>query len=241
MNFDDEQKKQGADTQNGQTPEVEVEREETSGRWKAFFGKRWTFPAMYLTAAALIIALMYFQANRFVGGSNHAEHPGGNNPTVTVTATQSWIWPVGSGTKGIEVVRGYYDRNAKGATVATLAKDLVHYDNSYTGSKGYDLAIAKSNLPFDVVAASSGTVADVQNNKVMGETVVISHAGGYTTIYQSLGTVDVQVGEHVLQGQKIATSGTNQMEANLGNHLFFEIQKNGVVVDPGSVLPKAQA
>lgn len=227
----DDDSKQGADSQSDQQPDA-VNR----SRWKAFFAKRWAFPALYLTAAALIIGLMYFQANRFVSGGNQAASAV-PTPSVTVTTKEAWTWPVGSGTKGVDVVRGYYDRNDKSATVQTLAKALVHYDNSYTGSKGYDLAVAKRDVAFSIVAASSGTVSDVYDSPVMGETVVVAGANGYSTIYQSLGTVDVQHGEHVLMGQKIGTSGTNVLEANMGNHLFFEVQKNGVVIDPARVLP----
>lgn len=209
---------------------------------RGMFAKRWTFPALYLTAAVLIIALMYFQANHTSLNSHPANGAAApNGPTVTTTAQQpSFAWPVAQNVTGVQLLRGYYDRTAKGATVASLAKDLVHYGNSYTGSTGYDLGNPTSHAVFPVTAAAAGTVTSVRDSKVMGQTVEVSDADGYTTVYQSLGKVSVKDGQHVAQGQAIGTSGANYMEASLGNHLFFAIEKNGVTVDPASLLPNSQ-
>lgn len=209
--------------------------------WRALFAKRWTFPALYLTAAALIIVLMYAQAGHFSTGKNTAAPAPANNPPAVTASAGSWIWPVSSDAAGAQVLRGYYDMRAKGATVAALAKDLVHFGGSYQGSTGYDIGIPHGSRPFGVVAAASGKVSDVRNSPVMGETVVITTPNGYTTIYQSLGSVRVQAGQTVVQGQQIGTSGRNAREANLGNHLFFAVEKNGVPVDPGSLLPSAKS
>ena len=217
-------------------PEVNRKR-----RWRALFGKRWTFPALYLTAAVLIIGLMYFQANRGAPAPGKTPAAGAKpaaGQTVS-TSAENFIWPVAPGAKNVQLLRGYYDRAAKGATVSTLAKDLVHFGNSYTGSAGYDLG-APQHQAFQVVASAPGVVEDVRGSRVMGRTVEVNDGGGYTTVYQSLGGVDVQQGEKIAQGQVIGTSGTNAMEANLGNHLFFEIEKNGLSVDPGLLLPKTQ-
>ncbi|MHB1683170.1 MAG: peptidoglycan DD-metalloendopeptidase family protein [Bacilli bacterium] len=235
MNNDEDKQQQGADTQTGQTPNDAAEKR----GWRALFARRWAFPALYLTAAALIIALMYGQANRLInlGGTGSAA-PKTAPATVTATAA-SWIWPIAQDAAGVRVLRGYYDMNGKGATVTTLAADLIHYDNSYQGSTGYDLGMQKGGRAFGVVAATAGDVTDVRNSPVMGQTVVVSSANGYSELYQSLGAVDVKVGQHVLQGQEIGSSGYNQKEASLGNHLFFAVQKNNAAIDPGSVLPKA--
>ncbi|MHB1628329.1 MAG: peptidoglycan DD-metalloendopeptidase family protein [Bacilli bacterium] len=235
MNHEDDNNKQrSADTQTGQALDDAAKKR----GWRALFAKRWAFPALYLTAAALIIALMYGQANRLINpGKTTAAAPKSTTPAVTVTAA-SWTWPIATDATGVRVMRGYYDMNAKGATVATLASDLVHYDNGYQGSTGYDLGEQNGRQAFGVVAATAGDVTDVRNSPVMGQTVVVSSANGYSELYQSLGAVDVKTGQHVLQGQEIGSSGYNQKEASLGNHLFFAVEKNGAPVDPGTVLPK---
>ncbi len=231
MNIDDEKQQPGAETNPAQD---DVER---NGKLRALFAKRWAFPALYLTAAVMIIAFMYFQATRLTGGPTTKTTA---TPTVTTSANAPWIWPVGANAKNITLLRGYYDRLAQGATVASLSKDLIVVGNSYQGSTGYDIGATATHAKhgFPVVASVAGTVSSVRTSPTFGETVEVSSPSGYHTLYRSLGTVDVQTGAHVLQGQQLGTSGTNSLEANMGNHLFFEVERNGIVVDPGSVLPK---
>jgi len=245
VNHEDDKLHQGADTPDDQLPDNEDSAFGKRGL-RALFAHRWAFPALYLTAAALIIGLMYFQANRFTGlGHNTAvaTPPATAQPTpasVTVS-TGNWIWPVASDAKGVELVRGYYDKNAPGATVASLAKDLVHFGNTYSGSTGYDFGVPGGKQSFEVVAATAGVVENVHKSPVMGESVALRDGNGYATVYESLGSVAVKPGETVAQGQEIGTSGTNMMEANLGSHLYFQVDHSGALVDPGSMLPKTVA
>lgn len=241
MNQDDNKQQNGLD-KSIERPALDADE---PGKWKAFFAKRWAFPALYLMAAAFIIALMYGQAHRLVnvGGSQTAAQPTTQSQTgpasVTTAATMSFTWPIAPDTTGAKVVRGFFDANAKGATLQTLAADLVNYNNSYQGSTGLDIALPGNSKTFGVVAAAAGTVTEVRNSPVMGWTVEVNSGHGYTEIYQSLGTVDVKDGQQVTQGQDLGTSGYNQREASLGDHLFFELEKNGVAIDPASVLPKS--
>lgn len=200
--------------------------------------KKWALPAIYLTAAALIITVMYGQATHL------AQRQPSADTTATSTMappTQPWIWPVAADSTSVKVERGYYDASVKDVSVATLANNLVHYDNSYQGSTGIDLGSQNGKLTFGVVAAASGTVESIVSDPVMGETVTIQGNNGYTAIYQSLGSVSVAQGDKVLQGQLIGSSGTNMKEAALGNHLFFAIEKNNAYVDPEQLLPQASA
>lgn len=245
MNHEEDKLHQGADTPDDQLPDNEDTAYEKRGL-RALFARRWAFPALYLTAAALIIALMYFQANRFTGTPHNTAvgtppATGQQNPQSVAASTGSWIWPVATDAKGVELVRGYYDSHAKGATVASLEKDLVHFGNTYSGSTGYDFGVPGGKQSFEVVAATAGVVENIHKSPVMGESVALSDGNGYSTVYESLGSVVVHPGETVAQGQEIGTSGTNMMEANLGSHLYFQVEKSGVLVDPGTMLPKTVA
>ena len=246
MNQDDEKKKPLADSKTEavndaehNTPDSEEEDWDLTG-YRRFYSRRWLLPALYLTAAALIIAFMYGQASRLL---HNAKSPQAETPVTqtTATASQPWIWPVAADTTGVKLTKGYYDASQKGATVQTLAANLVHYDNSYQGSTGIDLGIPGSHRSFGVVAAASGVVSQVTNDPVMGETVVINTTSGYQTLYQSLGSTSVKVGEHVLQGQLLGSSGYNMREASMGDHLFFEVEKNHTLINPESLLPQATA
>ena len=52
------------------------------------------------------------------------------------------------------------------------------------------------------------------------------------TTYESLSEVTVKKGDVVSQGQTIGKSGTNKIEKDLGNHLYFQVTKDDKVLNP---------
>ncbi len=238
MNRDDESKKSLQPSGDEESSQIEGAEPDLAPVWRRrWYSGRWVLPAIYLTAAALIIVFMYGQTSRLLHQHNTPQAA----PVATQTiapATQPWTWPVAADTTGVHLIKGYYDATAKGATVQALAADLVHYDDSYQGNTGIDIGIFGSHRSFGVVAAASGVVKSVTSDPVMGETVVINANNGYETFYQSLGSVSVKPGDQVQQGQLIGSSGYNMREAALGNHLYFAVQKDNTLVDPESVLPQ---
>lgn len=99
--------------------------------------------------------------------------------------------------------------------------------------KGTDYAVPTGT---PVYAAAAGTVSKTQQGSgshSYGLYVAIEHGGGYTTIYAHLSQALVSPGESVQKGQLIAKSG--QSGHVTGPHLHFEVLKNGVSVDPGSL------
>ena len=89
-----------------------------------------------------------------------------------------------------------------------------------------------------VCAASSGTVLDVRDDDLMGTTVVISHDGGYDTIYANLqSTPTVEVGDYVTAGQVVGSVGRTALsESAEPTHLHFGVTKDGEFVDPEAYL-----
>ncbi len=88
------------------------------------------------------------------------------------------------------------------------------------------------------MAACAGKVTTVEDNSLMGTTVVIEHDGGYVTTYANLQTVPaVKVGDTVSAGQIIGAVGSTAIaEAALPAHLHFAVEKNGDAVDPQAFL-----
>lgn len=204
---------------------------------RRLFSKKWVYPAIYLGAAALIIGLVYVksQLGSAPASSNAIDTGTGTNTTTTsqnTAKTPAFEWPVAASTK-VNISLGYFP--VKG-TASQQAKTLVSYDNAYYPHEGYDLK-AQNGKVFDVIAAAGGTVASVVDDKLYGQTIVITSADGYTTKYESLGAADVKTGDNVSQGQVIGTSGTSLFEQSAGNHLYFAVYKDGQSVDPASVLP----
>ena len=69
-----------------------------------------------------------------------------------------------------------------------------------------------------------------------GKMIEVKNDDGYTVIYQSLSEVDVKKGDIISQGQQIGKSGINELDKNIGNHLHFEVYKNGQSINPQSYI-----
>lgn len=67
-----------------------------------------------------------------------------------------------------------------------------------------------------------------------GKCVRIAHANNYETLYGHLSRISVKVGQEVTVGQKIGEVGSTGHST--GNHLHYEIRKNGKAVNPISFL-----
>lgn len=99
--------------------------------------------------------------------------------------------------------------------------------------KGVD--IANSGVP-DIVAADSGTVvvAGWPDGYGYGNRVIIDHGNGYKTLYAHLSRIYVVQGQTVARGSAIGKMGSTGRST--GTHLHFEVIKDGVYLNPLSVL-----
>lgn len=121
-----------------------------------------------------------------------------------------------------------------GETVAAFSIDELQYSETmgdWRTHDGVDIA-AEPGTP--VCAACAGTVLDVREDDLMGTTVVISHDGGYDTIYANLQSEPtVSIGDFVTAGQVIGSVGRTALgESALASHLHFGVTKDGEYVDP---------
>lgn len=114
---------------------------------------------------------------------------------------------------------------------------LVNYNNTYSMSKGIDLA-EKDGKTFDVSASLSGTVIKAAKDPVLGYVVEVEHEDGLSTVYQSLSEVSVKQGDKIEQNQVIGKAGKNLYNEEGGNHVHFEIRKDGVALNPLNFMDK---
>jgi len=83
----------------------------------------------------------------------------------------------------------------------------------------------------DIVASDSGTVTWAgYDSSGYGYYVIIDHGNGFQTMYAHACELYVEAGDKVLKGEAIA--GVGSTGYSTGNHLHFEIIKDGVQVDP---------
>lgn len=107
---------------------------------------------------------------------------------------------------------------------------MREFRNSF--HKGIDLATGNYNIP--VYAAEAGTVTVAGTSDTAGNWVVIDHGNGLVTKYMHNDKIYVTAGQHVEKGQQIALSGSTG--DSTGNHLHFQVEENGVAVDPAPYL-----
>ena len=86
--------------------------------------------------------------------------------------------------------------------------------------------------PGPVVAAAAGTVTAAGFRGGYGNAVDIDHGGGITTRYAHLARINpgIAPGTPVAVGQVLGVEGSTG--SSTGNHLHFEILRNGTPVDP---------
>ena len=87
----------------------------------------------------------------------------------------------------------------------------------------------------DILASADGVVEYTANLTVgYGKYIRLKHDEGYVTLYAHLSEILVRERQTVSKGQVIGKSGTSGNST--GPHLHFEVRKNGVVIDPKTVL-----
>jgi murein DD-endopeptidase MepM/ murein hydrolase activator NlpD len=81
-----------------------------------------------------------------------------------------------------------------------------------------------------ILAANAGKVIEAEYKSGYGNTIIVDHGGGYTTLYAHCSSLVSGVGDGVEAGKVIAKVGTTG--SSTGNHLHFEVRINGATKDP---------
>lgn len=87
---------------------------------------------------------------------------------------------------------------------------------------------------FAIKASDNGVVVAAGWGGGLGKRVIIDHQNGYRTVYGHMSSLNVSVGQTVPQGTKLGVMGNTGRST--GTHLHFEVIKNGVNINPLSVL-----
>jgi murein DD-endopeptidase MepM/ murein hydrolase activator NlpD len=87
-----------------------------------------------------------------------------------------------------------------------------------------------------VKSSADGKVSHVSVNSVYGNYIILTHQGGYQSMYAHLSVVSVKQGASVTQGSKIGEVGSTGYST--GPHLHFAVFKNNKVINPLEVLQR---
>lgn len=145
--------------------------------------------------------------------------------------------PVMNESSGSQIIRPYTDQNVKivknyydyKGEEETQKNSIFFHEDTYMQSTGISYGGVDE---FDVVAVLDGTVTNVKEDELLGNIVEIKHNNNMTSVYQSLKDISVKKDDKVSQGQPIAKAGTSNIDTSLKNHVYFELIKDGQMVNP---------
>ena len=173
-----------------------------------------------------------------VGGSSGGSAPGTPTKTVNRLATGGTNSKINTGTTsdttgGISLIHPV----GKAKVTTKFGQKDQYHKNPH---KGVDWAVSAGT---PVQAAADGTISFIGGSSAntMGTTnysyglhMIITHEGGYETLYGHLSGTNARSGDKVTSGQVVASSGNSGYST--GPHLHFELHKNGSPIDPSAAL-----
>ena len=112
---------------------------------------------------------------------------------------------------------------------------VTRADGGASDHPGIDIAVASGSY---VRAAGGGVVVDAANDPVYGLFVLIDHGDGWRTRYGHASHLVAERGRQVRQGEVVALSGSTGRST--APHLHFEILRNGMPIDPLSMVTPPQ-
>ena len=129
--------------------------------------------------------------------------------------------------ENVKIAQKYYDYRG---SEDEQKESLIYYQNTYIQSTGISYQLEGSD--FDAIAVFDGEVIEVKEDELLGNTVTVKHSSNMTSIYQSITDIQVKKGDTVTKGMVIGKSGKSNINADLGNHLYFELIIDDISVNP---------
>ncbi|MBK6736924.1 MAG: M23 family metallopeptidase [Haliea sp.] len=136
-------------------------------------------------------------------------------------------WQEQSSVAGSPVKGGYMSSRYGWRIDPITGKRSMHTGLDFAGKPGSE-----------IVTVASGVVTWTGRDGDYGNTVEISHGDDYVTRYAHNKEILVQPGDVVRKGETIALMGASGRAT--GNHLHYEVYKNGRSVDPASYVARTQ-
>ena len=190
--------------------------------------KPFVLPTIYILSVLTLVVSIYYTAktlksteddyNTYVSKEILGEDiPVINTKTAMITPYTD---------ANVTIGKSFYDYKGESKD---QENSIVKYNNTYMQNNGVDYVLKET---FDVVSVLDGKVVDITDDETLGQTIVIEHENGIVTTYESLSKISVKKGDMVTQGQVIGASGTNKIEKELGNHLYFQVTKDNKILNP---------
>lgn len=141
------------------------------------------------------------------------------------------IQAAGSKSQPKALWEGTFLRMKNAAPMAGYAQERTYLFEGMAVSKsthyGVDLA-STERAPIE--AANSGVVVHTGYLGIYGNTVIVDHGLGLSSLYAHLSDISVKVGQNVARGETLGSSGSTGLAG--GDHLHFSILIGGEFVNP---------
>jgi len=193
--------------------------------------KKFVLPTVYLITISVI-----FVGAILIGGSLKSVLSDGTEYDYVTNALTNDVQPVIKlendkiikpfANANVRVSKYFYNKDDE---ESKQKQSLIYYENTYMQNTGM-LYIADEE--FEVISVLDGKIKNIKEDAILGIIVEIEHNEKVSTIYQSLGKVNLKIGDSVKQGDVIGFSGKNQLENVTPNCLLFEIYQNGNLLNP---------
>lgn len=122
---------------------------------------------------------------------------------------------------------------ASGATLIGYSMDQTVYFPTLEQYKYNPAIIIGGQVGEEIGAAAPGIVSNIEQTAQTGVTVTLDMGNGYTAVYGQLKEVPLQIGDYVGAGELIGyVSEPTKYYSMEGANLYFEVQKDGVPVNP---------
>lgn len=203
-------------------------------RWVLVF----LFPLIIISFIVIFLCVMVVSVLTAMGIMNYTGSSSSGGGFLVQNNSKFW-WPIGSNETTIVDGITYASGNP---TPTSISSYFGYRDQPLAGAttnhKAIDIAGGVDGVT-NIIAAKDGVVTKINTGCVrgnnscggrMGNYVYITHSDGSITRYIHLNTVLVNTNDKVKQGQVIGKMGSTGNST--GVHLDFQIQINGVPVNP---------
>ena len=112
-------------------------------------------------------------------------------------------------------------------TLTTPFGEIQHGTSSTKTHTGIDIHTEKES---SVKAVMDGEITETGSSPLYGDYIKMRHDKGFETVYAHCRIIIVQKGDIINEGDVIAQIGDQNISA--GNHLHFEVWKDGEAVNP---------
>ena len=199
--------------------------------------KSFVFPVLYISLIFTVIVGLYFTSKVLKQSDNNSLKDityvsktilDNTIPVISVDDTISNPYTGDN----VKIARYFYNLEDD---MDRQKESIVYYNDTYMQSSGIDYTSENS---FDVISILEGVVIDIKEDELLGKIVEIKHTNELVSSYAGLSEINVSKGENITKDMKIGKSGSNKINESLGNHLHFEVYKNGVNIDQIKVIGK---